>query len=71
MVVKNPVNPDLDLWVGALERLNRAGIRKLGVIHRGAAFTNKQPVCFLERSRVRAGKACTASTVSALRKTGR
>jgi chorismate mutase len=35
VLVKNPVNPDLDLWIGALERLNRAGIRKLGVIHRG------------------------------------
>ena len=35
VMVKNPVNPDLDLWVGALERLNRAGVRKLGVIHRG------------------------------------
>ncbi len=35
VLVKNPVNPDLDLWIGALERLNRAGLRKLGVIHRG------------------------------------
>ena len=35
VLVKNPVNPDLDLWIGALERLNRAGITKLGVIHRG------------------------------------
>ena len=35
VLVKNPVNPDLELWVGALERLNRAGVRKLGVIHRG------------------------------------
>lgn len=35
VLVKNPVNPDVDLWIGALERLNRAGIRKLGVIHRG------------------------------------
>ena len=35
VLVKNPVNPDLDLWIGALERLNRAGIRRLGVIHRG------------------------------------
>lgn len=33
--VKNPVNPDLQLWFGALERLNRIGIRKLGAIHRG------------------------------------
>ena len=35
VLVKNPANPDLDLWIGALERLNRAGIKKLGVIHRG------------------------------------
>ena len=35
VLVKNPVNPDLDLWIGALERLNMAGIKKLGVIHRG------------------------------------
>ena len=43
VLVKNPVNPDLDLWVGALERLNRAGIRKLGVIHRGFSTTQKIP----------------------------
>jgi len=35
VMVKNPVNPDLNLWIGALERLNRAGIRKLAAIHRG------------------------------------
>jgi len=35
VLVKNPVSPDLDLWIGALERLNRAGVRKLGAIHRG------------------------------------
>ena len=33
--VKNPVNPDLELWVGALERLQKVGINKIGVIHRG------------------------------------
>lgn len=33
--IKNPVNPDLDLWIGALERINRAGVEKLGAIHRG------------------------------------
>ena len=43
VLVKNPVNPDLDLWIGALERLNRAGIRKLGVIHRGFSTTDKTP----------------------------
>ena len=41
VLVKNPVNPDLDLWVGALERLNQAGIRKLGVIHRGFSTSDK------------------------------
>jgi chorismate mutase len=33
--VKNPVNPDLDLWIGALERLYKAGITRMGAIHRG------------------------------------
>ena len=33
--VKNPVNPDLELWIGALERLNQAGVKRLGAIHRG------------------------------------
>ena len=41
VLVKNPVNPDIDLWIGALERLNRAGIRKLGVIHRGFSSFDK------------------------------
>lgn len=35
VLVKNPLNPDLDLWIGALERLYKAGIRRLGAIHRG------------------------------------
>ena len=35
VLVKNPVNPDLELWIGALERLNNAGITQLGAIHRG------------------------------------
>lgn len=35
VLVKNPVNPDLELWIGALQRLNNAGIRHLGGIHRG------------------------------------
>lgn len=42
VLVKNPVNPDIDLWIGALERLNRAGVRKLGVIHRG--FSTASPI---------------------------
>ena len=43
VLVKNPVNPDLDLWVGALERLNQAGIKKLGVIHRGFSTSASIP----------------------------
>lgn len=38
--IKNPVNPDLALWVGAFERIQGAGITKLGAIHRG--FSNAQ-----------------------------
>lgn len=35
VLVKNPINPDLELWIGALERIGGAGIRQLGAIHRG------------------------------------
>ena len=35
VLVKNPVNPDLELWIGALERINNAGLKRLGAIHRG------------------------------------
>ncbi|MBD5192733.1 MAG: bifunctional 3-deoxy-7-phosphoheptulonate synthase/chorismate mutase type II [Bacteroidales bacterium] len=35
VLVKNPVNPDLELWIGALERLHNAGVTHLGAIHRG------------------------------------
>ena len=35
VLVKNPVNPDLSLWIGALERMNKAGIKKLAAVHRG------------------------------------
>lgn len=41
ILVKNPVNPDLPLWIGALERLQRAGIQHLGVIHRGFSTYEK------------------------------
>jgi 3-deoxy-D-arabino-heptulosonate 7-phosphate (DAHP) synthase len=35
ILVKNPIHPDIELWIGALERLSGKGIQKLGVIHRG------------------------------------
>ncbi|MCD8236751.1 MAG: bifunctional 3-deoxy-7-phosphoheptulonate synthase/chorismate mutase type II [Prevotellaceae bacterium] len=42
VLVKNPVNPDLELWIGALERLNGAGIKRLGAIHRGFSSYDKK-----------------------------
>lgn len=42
VLVKNPVNPDLELWIGALERVNRAGIKRLGAIHRGFSSYDKK-----------------------------
>ncbi len=41
VMVKNPVNPDLSLWIGALERINRAGVTKLAAIHRGFSSFEK------------------------------
>lgn len=41
VLVKNPVNPDLELWIGAMERLNVAGVKKLGAIHRGFSSFDK------------------------------
>lgn len=35
VMIKNPINPDLELWSGAVERIARAGISKIGLIHRG------------------------------------
>jgi len=35
VMVKNPINPDINLWIGALERINQAGIKKMAAIHRG------------------------------------
>lgn len=41
ILIKNPVNPDLALWLGGVERLYNAGIKKLGVIHRGFSTYEK------------------------------
>lgn len=41
VLIKNPVNPDVELWVGGIERIYRAGIHKLGVIHRGFSSADK------------------------------
>lgn len=41
VLVKNPINPDLELWIGALERFSAVGVKKLGAIHRGFSTYEK------------------------------
>ncbi|MDP4282656.1 MAG: chorismate mutase [Bacteroidota bacterium] len=43
VMVKNPLNPDLRVWIGALERINQAGIKKLIAVHRGFSFFTMGP----------------------------
>lgn len=43
VLVKNPVNPDLKLWIGALERINKAGIKKMIAVHRGFTSYESSP----------------------------
>lgn len=42
VLVKNPVNPDPELWMGAMQRLNQVGIKRLGAIHRGFSSCDKK-----------------------------
>jgi chorismate mutase len=42
IMVKNPINPDLGLWLGAVERLQKAGLKKIGAIHRGFSFSGEK-----------------------------
>jgi len=43
VMIKNPLNPDIKVWIGAIERINQAGIKKLIAIHRGFSFFNRSP----------------------------
>ncbi len=43
VMVKNPINPDLQLWIGAMERIYQAGIRRLAAIHRGFSSFEQTP----------------------------
>jgi chorismate mutase len=43
VMIKNPLNPDIKTWIGALERLNHVGIKKIIAIHRGFSFFNRTP----------------------------
>ncbi len=38
VLIKNPINADLKLWLGAIERIHKAGIRRIGVVHRGFSY---------------------------------
>ena len=40
--VKNPVNPDLELWIGGMERINQAGVKRIAAIHRGFSSYDKK-----------------------------
>ena len=42
ILIKNPVNPDLELWIGAMERINGAGLKRLAAIHRGFSSYDKK-----------------------------
>ena len=41
VLVKNPVNPDLELWIGAIQRIQNAGVKRVGAIHRGFSAYGK------------------------------
>lgn len=43
VMVKNPINPDLQLWIGALERIAKAGVKEIAAIHRGFSWFEKTP----------------------------
>ena len=42
VLVKNPVNPDIELWIGALERINQSGVERIAAIHRGFSSFDKK-----------------------------
>jgi len=42
ILIKNPVNPDLELWIGAIQRIHSAGLHRIGVVHRGFSSYDKK-----------------------------
>ncbi|HHT23842.1 MAG TPA: bifunctional 3-deoxy-7-phosphoheptulonate synthase/chorismate mutase type II [Bacteroidales bacterium] len=42
VLIKNPINPDVNLWIGAIERIHQSGIRRIGAIHRGFSSADKK-----------------------------
>lgn len=42
VMIKNPINPDLELWMGAFERIEKAGIKNMAAIHRGFSFSGEK-----------------------------
>ncbi|MEI6899785.1 MAG: chorismate mutase, partial [Bacteroidota bacterium] len=43
VMIKNPLNPDLKVWLGAIERINQVGIKKIIAVHRGFSYFNRSP----------------------------
>ena len=43
VLIKNPLNPDIKVWLGAIERINQSGIRKIIAVHRGFSFFSRSP----------------------------
>jgi chorismate mutase len=43
VLIKNPTSPDMQLWLGAIERISKAGVRSIGAIHRGVSVANPAP----------------------------
>lgn len=43
VLIKNPVNPDLQLWIGAIERIYKAGVTKISAVHRGFSYHGESP----------------------------
>ena len=48
VLIKNPINPDLELWTGGIERLQKVGVKQVGMIHRG--FSSYGNTCLLYTS---------------------
>jgi chorismate mutase len=68
VLIKNPINPDLELWIGAVERVAKAGIKQIGLIHRGfSSYGNTEyrnaPMWHLAIEMKRRHPACYSSMI--------
>lgn len=47
ILIKNPINPDIDLWIGAIERIAKVGIKRIALIHRGFSCYDSKPYRYM------------------------